>query len=128
MPNTKAKYPEKTTPVEEQETTVTLIRNDPLARVYTCDRVMITRLDGLCERDPEHCKVERVDDYGKWYILSKKCVRFVTGSHKARRPLTEEELEQRREQMQRIRAARMAAVAEGFENDYEKTDGNASRR
>ena len=119
MAEKKAIYPAKTTPLDEQETTITIIRTQDAARVYTCDRTMITKLDGLCEKDPEHCKCERMDEYGKWYTLPRKCVRL-TASRKAARQYTEKEIEARRIHMKRVNAARIAALAAEHNNETDK--------
>lgn len=71
-------------PLAEQETTVTMTRDDKTARIYTSDRLVMAKLDKLCAEFPETYKCIWVDDQimgdglpmGKKYEVNKKYVKF----------------------------------------------------
>lgn len=56
------KVPEaiKNTPVDEQETTINICRDDKFAYIYTCDNTMLTKLRRVQAKNPEAYVVTRV--------------------------------------------------------------------
>lgn len=69
-------------PVLEQETTVNFGRAEKVARIWTSDTTVMTKLDKLVERDPKNweCKLQKDKDgdvIAKEYIVqNKKLVSF----------------------------------------------------
>lgn len=63
-------------PFAEQETTITMIRADHTANVYTCDPTVMTKMDRLCKEHPDQFKLDRYDSFSKWYIVDKSSVKF----------------------------------------------------
>ena len=57
----------------EMETTITFNRDEPIARIYTSDPVMLRKLDKLCAQIPV-ITVFREDEVSKTYICPKKLV------------------------------------------------------
>lgn len=58
----------------ESETNITLNNLEQKATLYTCQRIMIKRLDRLCKKYPEYFKLIRQDEYSKTYEFDKKFV------------------------------------------------------
>ena len=63
-------------PLDEQETTINIFRTEDMCEIYTCDSTMITKLDKLVERDPEHVTITKQDEYGRKYTMPKGYVKF----------------------------------------------------
>ena len=66
----------KSVPSFEQETTINIYRNEPDAYIYTSDSTMMTKLDKLVKRDPEHVTVTEPDEFGRKYKMPKSYVKF----------------------------------------------------
>lgn len=91
-------------PREEQETIITFNEKDPTASVYTMNRALIRKLDGLTvTRANEARRVKTYPDGAQEYEVPKKWVKVNAGAI-----LTPEERERRRE---RGRANRLAQLA-----------------
>lgn len=81
-------------PVMEQETTVNFGRAEKVARIWTSDTTVMTKLDKLVEKDPKNwvCRLQKDkegDVIAKEYIVqNKKLVSF-----RAERVMTEAQLE-----------------------------------
>lgn len=68
----------------EQETSVTMTRDEDMARIYTSDRLVMARLDKLCAEFPETYKCIWIDSQivgdglpmSKKYEVRKKYVKF----------------------------------------------------
>ena len=83
-------------PIEEQETSILMMRDEKTASVYTSDTTMITKLDKLCTSFPDMWSVETTTSRSKTYLCQdKKLIRF--GSHK--REISEERKEAMGERM-----------------------------
>lgn len=63
-------------PFAEQETTITMIRADHTANVYTCDPTVMNKMDRLCKEHPDQFKLDRYDSFSKWYIVDKSSIKF----------------------------------------------------
>jgi hypothetical protein len=85
---------------EEQETSVNISAADKIASIYTCIPAHIRKLDKLCEKYPDHYKLETQDQYSRTYLVPKKLIRFCSPA--AKKILTEEQKEILRERMRRI--------------------------
>lgn len=91
-------------PREEQETIITFNEKDPTASVYTMNRALIRKLDGLtATRANEARRVKTYPDGAQEYEVPKKWVKVNAGLI-----LTSEERERRSE---RGRANRLAQLA-----------------
>lgn len=91
-------------PREEQETIITFNEKDPTASVYTMNRALLRKLDGLTvTRANEARRVKTYPDGAQEYEVPKKWVKVNAGAI-----LTPEERERRRE---RGRANRLAQLA-----------------
>ena len=55
----------------ERETIILFNEAEPTAHVYTCNRAMQTRLDGLCAQNAKICRL-KADDVSKTYLFPKK--------------------------------------------------------
>lgn len=71
----------------ERETIFSFNDRDELATIYTCNVVMIRRLDKLCAEFPNVYKLKNEDEVSRTYILPKKLVNI----KKPARTLTNEE-------------------------------------
>lgn len=99
---------------QEQETTITITRDEDFARIYTSDRRMMARLDALAREYPEEYKVTWADHQimgdnlpmGKRYAVRRKLVRFA-------KPVSEERKEKLRAQAQRMISAQKTPVEQG---------------
>jgi hypothetical protein len=62
--------------IEEQETLISWSRGDESAEVYTTDTTTMTRLDKLCENNPDIWSISCVDTVnGEIYAKTYKCPR-----------------------------------------------------
>lgn len=86
--------------LDEQETTVTAVRNGSAVYVYTANPVHLRRL----RKDDRATEVSGGDDWGNFTIPSSS-FDPIKGFKRARRPLTDE---QREAASERLRAAREA--------------------
>ena len=88
-------------PIAEQETHIWMMRDEPFAKIYSSDTLMINKLDKLCKQEPEIWK--KTSDYpeGNYICMDKKLVSF--RSHRVTRNLTDE---QRQELADRLRNSR----------------------
>ena len=57
----------KSIPINEQETHISFMRDESFARIYTSDTTQMTRLDKLCENNPDMYKL--VEDTGMVRII-----------------------------------------------------------
>ena len=64
-------------PSEEQETTITFLRNDEFVEMYTSDSTMITKMDNLRKKSSDYTLVSE-DQCGKIYKYPKKFISFRT--------------------------------------------------
>lgn len=76
-------------PTAEQESTINIFRDSDVAKVYTSDTTMITKLDKMVAKQPDKYKIVKQDEYGKWYEFPKKLLRFAS-----EREYTDEQREQ----------------------------------
>ena len=69
----------------EMETTVTYVRSEKEARLYTCDPVVVRKLDKLCQDYPQEYRcVKREQDIGAaFYVFPFKRLRFGHASNAA---------------------------------------------
>lgn len=70
-------------PVNEQETTLTFMRDEDFITLYTCDTTMITKLNKLLEASPDTYVITRQEKEGVFIKFPKKLLSF-------RRSLTKE--------------------------------------
>ena len=85
-------------PVLEQETTISFSRAEKVARIWTSDTTVMTKLDKLVERDPKNwkCNLQKDKDgdvIAKDYLVQEK--RLI--AFRAERVLTEEQKEKLRQ-------------------------------
>lgn len=59
-------------PLYEQETHISFMRDEDFARIYTSDSTQITRLDKLCESNPDMYQLERDEKLSRSYICKDK--------------------------------------------------------
>lgn len=76
----------------EQETIISYDNQNDECDIYTCDRKLMNRLDGLCKKHPDAFKCKKQDKYSKTYIVPKKLV-----SIRAPKILSEEQKQKLRE-------------------------------
>lgn len=61
-----------TVSISEQETCITYMRDESVAKVYTSDTTQMTRFDKLCEKNPDmYCCISNTGR-GKFYLISDK--------------------------------------------------------
>lgn len=89
-----------TIPISEQETTINIYRDSDIAKVYTTDSTMITKLDKMVAKQPDKYKIVKQDEYGKWYEFPKKLMGFRSAS--TPKTISEEERKKRAERMREI--------------------------
>ncbi len=84
------------TPIDEQETTISFSRDSESASVWTNDRTVMTKLDKLCEKNPDiyrATEVGKAQDDGsilsKEYVMPKLLLSFRSG--RTKKVLTEEQ-------------------------------------
>lgn len=61
---------------EETETTITFVRADTNAKLYTCDPVVKRKFNRLCEQYPDEYQFLYGDDLGVFYTFPFKRLRF----------------------------------------------------
>ncbi len=83
---------------EEQEVIITTSAADEVAEVYAADPVYIRKMDKLCERDPEHYKLKKRNEYSATYTMPKKLLKFYVP-----RVLTDEQREAIAERFRQVR-------------------------
>ena len=59
-------------PASEQETVIVMLRSEDTASISTSDTTMKTKLDKLCDNNPDYYFLESDDGYYKNYICSDK--------------------------------------------------------
>lgn len=78
--------------VEEQETVITIMRNDDYAEIWTCDNTMITRLARVMKTYPDTWKCfeggrdSKGNVYGYYFRCPKKAISFRGGNTIIRTP------------------------------------------
>lgn len=97
------------TPICEQEITITIMRGEPGARIYTSDYNAMRRFDALTEKSDQY-ELESVntcegDVTGKTYRVEDKALIFFRAGRN-RRTLTEEQRKKAAERLKSARAAR----------------------
>lgn len=85
----------------ERETVTNWDEETKEARIYTCSKVYMKRLDKLCEKFPEEYKLECEDEYSKTYWAKNKKYLY------ARSPGTKRELTEEQKQALKERVAKM---------------------
>ena len=61
-----------TVSVSEQETNILFMRDEPFAKVYTSDTTQMTRLDKMCEKNPDMYSLIKNTGRGKIYKIADK--------------------------------------------------------
>ena len=61
-----------TVSISEQETNILYMRDEPFAKVYTSDTTQMTRLDKLCEKNPDMYCCTSNTGRGKTYLIADK--------------------------------------------------------
>ena len=90
-----------TIPISEQETTINIYRDSDLAKVYTTDSTMITKLNKMVKKFPDVFKCTGTDKLGaSWYECPKRLISFRGPT--APRTISEEERIKRAEHMRSI--------------------------
>lgn len=84
----------------EQETIINFNAGEEKASVYTRDKAVMRRLDKLTESYPDTYQLAGQDEASKTYSMLKSCV-----SYRKPRALTEEQREQARERLRKIKKA-----------------------
>ena len=64
------------TPPNERETTINIMYAEDTAEIYTCDPTIITKLEKVLKRDPEHVSFEQPDKYGVVFKMPKSYIKF----------------------------------------------------
>ena len=85
--------PDYTLKLHEQETTVTMSRDMTLAKIYTSDRLVMAKLDKLCEMHPDAYACVWTDSQimgdglpmGKKYTAQKSRIRFAKPASEKKR-------------------------------------------
>ena len=95
----------KSVPVAEQETTISYCRDSNVAKVWSSDRTVWTRLDKLCSKSTEYACIEEQKDregdiIAKAYLIKNK--RLIT-FRSAKRVMTEAQRELAKERLGRKR-------------------------
>lgn len=57
---------------EEQETTINIYRDEPLAKIYTSDPTIESTLDRMCKKYPGSYELISENEYGAFYKMDKK--------------------------------------------------------
>ena len=101
-------------PAEEQETTISIVRAEEGAEVWTSDRTMMTKLDRLCRESPENYKLRETGKDRQGYLLcktymikDKSLISF--RSRKVVKDMTEEQREALAEAMRKRRAVELVS-------------------
>ena len=64
----------RTTPTEEQETTINMEAVSKTAEIYTCEPNMVRKLEKPAEAHPDEVVLERPDEYGIIVRLPRKYI------------------------------------------------------
>lgn len=93
----------------EQETTINFNEAEKTASIYTHNKSLRRRLELLAHERPEECRLFRVcrDGQAVEYYVPKKWVKISPPRYVA--PLTEEQKQKRREQLERWRKSKSEA-------------------
>lgn len=92
----------KSVPINEQETTISFMRDESFAMIYTSDSTMITKIEKLRKTNPDTYMLVKDLGCGKFYkVLDKTLISL--RSKKVKREMTEE---QRQAASDRLRKAR----------------------
>jgi hypothetical protein len=84
---------------EEQETIIVFNESERTATVTTFNGALIRRLNGLCESRPSECSGRKTESEGEmYYEIPKKWVKVNPGLI-----MTDEQLQQRRDNLSRIK-------------------------
>lgn len=70
----------------EKETIILFNDEEKEAEVYTCNKALMRKMDGLCKKQPENFKLVKKDSVSKTYTFPKNLV-----SIRAKRVLTEKQ-------------------------------------
>lgn len=62
----------------EQETVILYNNGELTATVYTCNRILMNKLDRQCVQHPDICRLKIQDEYSKTYIIPKKLISIRT--------------------------------------------------
>jgi len=77
--------------LEEQETIIRFMRDDETAEIYSCDTIIINKLDRKVASHPGTYELVKEDEYGKWY----RCPKDRIGFRPPAREYTDEERQAR---------------------------------
>ena len=86
-------------PVNEQETTLTFMRDEDFITLYTCDTTMITKLNKLLEASPDTYVITRQEKEGVFIKFPKKLLSFRRSLTKEKTP---EQLAKAQERMRKM--------------------------
>lgn len=92
----------KYVPKDEQETTINIFLTETIAKVYTSDYTMRTKMDNLCKKNPESYRLVKSDNYGAMYEFPKDYISFRT--KKTKRTMTDEQREKLSNRMRDFRS------------------------
>lgn len=90
----------KSIPINEQETHISFMRDESFARIYTSDTTQMTRLDKLCENNPDMYKLVEDTGNGKNYICYDKTL---VSLRSKKRKLSEEQKQAARDRFAKYR-------------------------
>lgn len=85
----------KSVPVYEQETHISYMRDEDIAKVYTSDTTQMTKFDKRCKQFPDMWECISDDGYSKSYICKDKSMISARGKKVTRsnREMTDEQRE-----------------------------------
>lgn len=85
----------KSVPIYEQETHISYMRDEDIAKVYTSDTTQMTKFDKRCKDFPDMWKIYSDDGYSKSYICKDKSMISARGKKVTRsnREMTDEQRE-----------------------------------
>ena len=95
--------------ISEQETTINIMRDDNFAELYTCDQLMITKMDNMVKKSSEY-SVKHIEYYpdgsllSKVYVFPKKLLSF--RSAQIKREMTEEQKQRSAEALRKYRESK----------------------
>lgn len=94
-------------PIEEQETYINFMRDEPFATICTSDSTSITRLNKLCKSSPDMYQLVGEDGaYKKYKCMDKSLVSL--RAKKIKREMTEEQKREAGERMRKYHANKNA--------------------
>lgn len=94
-------------PIEEQETYINFMRDEPFATICTSDSTQITRLNKLCAANPDVYSLVGEDGaYKRYKCMDKSLVSL--RSKKIKREMTEEQKREAGERMRKYHANKNA--------------------